>query len=266
MNCKATTRHVQTSIQTITPDEAEVMLKKNTRNRPICPATVKELSREMIEGKWKLNGDTLCFSGDALIDGQHRLLACIKSGVPFTTLVVDGVEADVFATKDSGKRRSAADTLSVQGETNAAAISAALVIVDKYLTTRMMSSVVYTNGDILGILEKHPDIRASVPICTRHKRAILRPSISIALHYMFSILDKAAADKWIERIHKGAGLEEGSPTYLLRERLVANTMSNAKLPKHIIIALCVKAWNAERSGTKIKQLKYIDGEPFPIIR
>ena len=71
------------SIEKITPAIAKSMLTKNTCNfRRPDQARVTRYSDEQSRGKWKLTGDAIVFANTGeLLNGQHRLLAVIKSGV-----------------------------------------------------------------------------------------------------------------------------------------------------------------------------------------
>ena len=63
------------------------------------------------------------------------------------------------------------------------------------------------------------------------------------------------ANLFMDRVLRGSGLEEGDPEYVLREKLVANSLSKAKLSKAHVFALCIKAWNHSRTGKKIQNMK-----------
>lgn len=249
----------------ITPADAERMLMLNDGNRPFNKHHVSVLAREMKTGRWKVNGDTICLSGTRLIDGQHRLMAVIESGCTIQTLVVDGVAADVFDTKDVGRRRSAADTLAIRGESNTANLAAALAVIDRYMTSRLTVTVRYTNTEIEELLEKYPDVRGSITKGAYTKKLVPN-SILTACHYLFAKKDSSLADQFVENLIDGNNLTEGSPVYILRERLLANALSKAKLPATYIMALIIKAWNATRSGSKIRLLKFLQDEDFPVVQ
>ena len=119
-------------LETVTPERAAVLLKGNTHNRSVNANYVQTLAREMTEGRWKVNGDSIRMNGSTLIDGQHRLTACILSGQSFDTLVLTGLESDVFDTIDNGRKRTAGDVLSITGEKNATTMAAALSVVARY--------------------------------------------------------------------------------------------------------------------------------------
>lgn len=102
---------MRVKLETITPKKAKEWLeKRNTYNRAMRPSWVATLVGYIKAGKWKMTGDSIKFAKDGtLLDGQHRLAACVESGVAIQSLVVYGLEEDMYAWLDQGKPR----TLSV---------------------------------------------------------------------------------------------------------------------------------------------------------
>lgn len=261
---------MKTTIMTITPQQAEIFLAGNTHNRPMNDGHVRLLMREMQGGRWKLNGDTIRFNGTRLLDGQHRLEACRRAGVAFTTVVVEGLPNDVFDTIDCGRRRNGGDTLALRGEKHTTKLAGTLQFVGRYITGRMEKCVRYSNTEIEQLLEQYPGVRDSVQRCLSDNKRLLPFSVLAGCHYLFSQKDSALADRVVEQIIKGSNLQEGEPMYLLRERLVQNSLAKAKLSPTYMAALFVKAWNHTRDGTKIRQLRYTEEgdrtEDFPAVR
>lgn len=104
------------ALVTITPEMAEEMLKKNIGNRKINQANVNRIAADMATGNYRLNGETIKISPNGeILDGQHRLLAAVKSGMTFKTYIVYNVERESIGTIDMGKGRSVADSLNVMG-------------------------------------------------------------------------------------------------------------------------------------------------------
>lgn len=123
--------NLTTSIEVITPAKAEDYLRKNVFNRKLNQNIVNLYANEMKEGRWNLNGDAIRFdTNGCLLDGQHRLYACIKAMKPFSSLVIRGLDNRCFATIDNGKVRSASDILSINGIPQSANISS---IVRKFI-------------------------------------------------------------------------------------------------------------------------------------
>lgn len=261
---------MKAELRTITPEWAQhVLSERNVGNRTMNRQHVDSLAKEMQCGRWKVNGDTICVNDDRLIDGQHRLAAVVASGVSIESLVIYGLSSDVFDTKDVGKRRSAGDTLGVRGEKNAYRMAATLVLIDKYMTGRADKTVSYTNTEIEEMLEKYPGVRSSLQT-SFGSRGLISPSVLDACHYLFSQKDPRLANEFVVKVLRGTGLEEGSPWYVLRERLMKNSLSKAKISKSYLMAICIKAWNYARAGKKLRCLRWREegenAEPFPVVQ
>ncbi|QDT39761.1 hypothetical protein [Stratiformator vulcanicus] len=100
----------------IPPDAAEDILNHHhiDNNRHI-KKSVYRFSEDMKRGVWFENAHAIAFDKTGkLYDGQHRLGACVRSGEPFTTLVVFGVE-QVGGT-DKSVSRTLRDDRKMRGE------------------------------------------------------------------------------------------------------------------------------------------------------
>lgn len=99
-------------IAEIGPYEAKKMLESNyDRNRNIMQQWVNQLASMMEHGQWKENGEPIIIHEDGtVLDGQHRLMACIKSGVPFRTavVVVGGDKKEIYQVIDNGRGKTTA--------------------------------------------------------------------------------------------------------------------------------------------------------------
>lgn len=243
----------------MTPSLAKRYLENNTHNRPLNRQHVKFLAGEMKARRWKRNGDTICLNNNRLIDGQHRLHAIIESGMDIPVLLVEGLADDVFDTKDFGRKRSAADVLAINGEKHYALLAASVVFVHRYMSgTLEQTKRTYSPVEIEELLESYGEgLRESVDICKRiGTKKLLANSVMAGLHYVFSQFDRALANEFWSSLIGGHDLKEGSPVFVLRERLVLNSMSKAKLKPEYIAALCIRAWNHMRDGSEVKCLKY----------
>jgi len=260
---------MRAEILTITPELAAQMLAANINNRPVAQAHVARLANDMKNGKWKLNGDMIRNSKKGrVLDGQHRLHAIIKAGVAIVSWVMWDVPDDVFDTIDVGKRRSTADTLSCLGAKNTSKLAAAISIIEKYNIGKAESAMEFTNTEIQELYAKYPDV-GDYLISPQKTAMLLPPSILNACYYLFCKKDYGMAQEFFEKTVNGVGLQEGDPWYVLRQRLVQNSLSKSKLPRAHLMALCIYAWNHARKGNKIKVLKLnVEGNrlvSFPVI-
>ena len=105
----------QYAVETITPGEARQILEGNENNRRLNMATVDYYRRQIENGVWQINGESIKLDDRGyLLDGQHRLLAIVKANKPVTTLVVRGLSSEAFKTIDAGKSRSMSDYLKIE--------------------------------------------------------------------------------------------------------------------------------------------------------
>lgn len=103
------------SVERITPEMAKEYLSHNIINRNISEGKVRAYAKDMENGNWQLNGESISFneSGE-LTNGQHRLTACVKSKHSFDAVVVRGV-SDAVTLYDRGRNRSIADSMIMEG-------------------------------------------------------------------------------------------------------------------------------------------------------
>lgn len=106
---------VESKVVLITPELAQEWLKKNTNNRRLKERSVDFLAEEIRNGSYELNGESICFSESGqLKDGQHRLAAIVKAGIPVKSVVVTGI-SDNSSVYDRGVKRSLSDTMKIEG-------------------------------------------------------------------------------------------------------------------------------------------------------
>lgn len=104
------------NVMNITPKKAGELLSHNTNNRNLRMKRVAVYKSEMACGNWKSNGIPIIIGSDGeLKDGQHRLKACVDSGVTMKDVVVitlPKVQANCY---DIGASRSARDIAKFAG-------------------------------------------------------------------------------------------------------------------------------------------------------
>lgn len=106
---------IETRVETITPEIAEEYLKRNKVNRIKNDRKVAQYAYDMKQGAWQLNGEAIRFDSEGnLKDGQHRLYAIKKSGVPVCITVMRNVDPDV-SIYDRGRNRSTTDSMIIDG-------------------------------------------------------------------------------------------------------------------------------------------------------
>lgn len=100
---------VTAKIETIHPDEARELLNTCENYRKLKMSAAKKLARNIDEGQFLLNGESIVIDEDGnLKDGQHRLTAVVLSNKPITAVVVRGISRNTNLF-DTGSNRSDQD-------------------------------------------------------------------------------------------------------------------------------------------------------------
>jgi hypothetical protein len=217
---------MEITIETITPAVAKSYLEGNKENRPIKPSHLSNLARDMAAGNWRLNGDAIRFNGDGtLLDGQHRLAACIKAGVPIETIVIRGIDHEARLTMDAGSRRRAGDQMALMGIKSANTIAAAC----GYCMTLQAGSCSvkdFTIPEVITFYEENLAIADHVTRLTRGPRGT--HSLAVAMSYVLSRTSSDLVEPFRLAWVDGYG-ERGSPFLVLRERIIRASMAGKPL-------------------------------------
>lgn len=260
---------VTVSIIRITPEVAAEMLRSNNKNRSPNQMTVDRYAKSMTAHEWWMNGEPIIFSDDGeLLNGQHRLMACVKSGVAFDALVVRGIATDAFKTMDNVRPRSSADGLGIIGEVNCRALASAV----QAIVTFCNRNGALEHGGQIGVnratvlkcqrvLESHPKLRDSVLAMKRCK--LYSSKHAMMLHYLFSVVDAVVADQFAAIMHDGSD-DRFRPFALFRESLIKTGLRSDN--RRVIAAKAIKAFNAELTEARPKLIRWSAEEPFPVIQ
>lgn len=244
----------------LTPARAAELLEHNKVNRPISDTHVSRLERQITQGKWRFNGDTIKISEDGeVLDGQHRLWAVMGAKKSIDTIVVSGISREAFATIDTlRKPRSGADVLALNGAERYRNITAsALQWLIRYqrgaISTFRDPKNRVENSDIEEAFEHHPGIQQAVERCMG-LRSMINPAIIAFLYYVLTNKNEYLAERMVETLENPAGVPVSDPFFRLRSYL---TMAKQKQRIPVVtIALTIKAINAAHKDEKIQTLSW----------
>jgi len=255
----------------ISPEEAARLLEANAGNRRLDKSTVERYADAMRRGEWKLSHQGVAIDRDGnLLDGQHRLAAIVRSGVTVRMAVARQVDREAFSVLDTGKRRSAGDTLRLAGAQAPLHLAAALRYLHLYQVAPDSSwggsQSRLTNDQILKLHDAHPRMSD----CVRRARVvssstgIIASACATAIYVTGLLHPEFDEEPWFHGITTGANLDIGDPRLVFRT-FFANTRAAGKRQannrEHI--AIYIKAWNAWVSGRKVKVLSFRKGELMP---
>ena len=252
----------------VTPAMAQEFLNNAAPNRSLYKQVLERYATDMANSRWQLNGEPLIFSSKGqLMDGQHRLTACVMSNTPFNTLIVEGVDETAFRTLGNGQIRSNSDVLYMMGEKDSHKLAGAVRWIHMYnQDPPMKMNIKTTHQDAIGWLARFPEIRQSLELA-RSAQHVMSVTVLAATHCMGAkVFNKTISDSFVESVANGANLGLSNPARILRERMLqdrAVSKGGPKLPSTTIFALTIKAFNFYGLEEKISSIRWIRGEPFP---
>lgn len=250
------------SLETImlTPTRAAELLEHNKINRPISDTHVARLERQILQGKWRFNGDTIKISEDGnVLDGQHRLWAVMGAKKSIDTIVVSGIAREAFATIDTlRKPRSGADVLALNGADRYRNICASALqwliryqrgVIESFRDPKNRVE----NSDIEESFAAHPGIAHAVERCMV-LRNMVNPAIIAFLYYVLTNKNEELAERFVVTLEDPAGISVSDPFFRFRSYLTASRQKQ-RIPV-VTIALAIKAINAAHTGEKLSTLTW----------
>lgn len=263
------TNDVTVAVETITPDRAEWLLSRNNVNRALRSDRVESYARQMTDGLWRLTGEPITLNGTDLLNGQHRLSACVKAGVPFTTVVVRGVATDAMRVMDSGLPRSVADALGFEGHTNTRNLSALTRLVLSYeqgiIRGERRKAMLISRDAIIDFVNNNAGLAVKASGWGADVWQVMRMSRAAWSAVAFLLLrsDEEAASSFLTLLTTGENLPAGSPILALRSWALQSIAAKRRRETWEIVGASIKAWNAWLQGDEIKLLKFLPSEDFP---
>ena len=250
---QAAAPQMEATVEVVTPAKALEWLQNAAKNRHITDSVVRRYGADMQAGRWSLNGQGIIFSADGkLLDGRHRLTAIVATECEVQMLVVRGANPEAFQTMDSGRGRTLAHTLQIEGTKNAAAVSAAARIVWAYVAgVNLRYSA--SRSELLNLIRAHPLIDEYATLIA-NKDYLIKP-LGVPRSAFAAVLAAAnnARDRdlqvteFIEGFITGEGLFSGDPRLTLRRWLARQRAETGTAGGHIaepFFAALARAWTA----------------------
>jgi len=242
-------------IVTMTPEWAAELLEKNPHNRSLSRNAVNVIARDMAAGHFRLNGDAIRVMEDGtLADGQHRLAACVKAGVPFQTFFVEGLTAEDAATLDRGRPRAVGDNLAIAyGIPNARLVAATIRNMVIYANRDLGATP--TTAEIKTLYDLHPRVAYS---CSRVGEVYpARPALLAAIHYigMVTLGDDTRSNAFVHVFKSGIPDYEGCAAHALREVLLREKARKLHGTEHRHYTMFAWAWEKFATRTPVKSAR-----------
>jgi hypothetical protein len=264
----------------ITPEIAENYLKYNNKNRKPSDNHIKFLINEMTNDRFLENGEAIIFDKENILsDGQHRLIAIAASGKTYTIPVVRGVEVIAMATYDTGKNRSAADVLSINGFKHSVQLSNLTTGIDLYVNRRSKTKGssrgnrrdIMSNTQVLQFVQLNYDwmkevVKKSQNIGNKQKPRVLSFSQLSLLSYLLGGESPTEDHYNYIKCVCGVTREANTASSYLFNKLYNSKINKEPLNFYWVIGMFIKGWNYYSDGNpSVRFYKFENNKPIPKI-
>ncbi|MBY0559929.1 hypothetical protein [Hyphomicrobium sp.] len=254
--------HAAGNYQTITPEMAAEWLNFNTVNRLFRPHHAAAIARAIQAGEWQDIGGPILFSNETppvLLDGQHRLSACVIARMPIRAPVIWGLDRKkVMAVIDTGITRSNADHAHLAGHRNAAVFAATVraLYAIKSRNANITSYLKITALDQEAMSSRHPRLDDSITTCL--SCGAVSRSMAAAVHYCAAELvgQRQRADEFAEVLRTGVPNYPGDAAHFARE-WIAKKGTSERNGRARSFQMLVWGWNNFATKSPVARRKSV---------
>lgn len=265
---------------TVTPALAEEYLFRNIKgaNREVALSTVRYYARQMKHNDWAKTGEPLCFTVEGiLVNGQHRLWGCYLGEASFDTYIIFDVPVSpvTFAYYDNGKTRSPATALKIGGFDGVSSLINTLIQIRENVNHGAYSMQRATRLDrmapveVLRIAASDAKLKEAARLAAGEYRAAInvigyKDVTAYVAYRIISSYDEIVLEDFMRDVEAPEGeAAELNAASALRRCLEADRKKQHPMPKHLVLAHVIKAFNAWRINQPVKRLKIPVTDEFP---
>lgn len=254
MNTSEIVTEVKTEIEEITPAAAHIYLAFNENNRTVRERDVESYAADMRSGHWMLTHQGIAFDETGeLIDGQHRLLAVIKSGVTVKMPVSRGYASKSsngigLFTKDAidrGRGRNTGDQLQISHGVQEGSKIASICGVLAWVSYRIRNKL--TMAQTLEVLHWFDSEIKTVTETLKNFSPGTTPAVLGALAFCVGA-NTTVAKEFCMRLETGENLQRGNPVYTLRNYLISHWGDKSASRKRINTQCVINAFHKTLLG------------------
>jgi hypothetical protein len=256
-----------TELVTLSPALASILLERNENNRPLSMTGLERIKRDLEQGRWVFNGESIIVSIDGkLNDGQHRCRAVLETGISIRMVVVFGPRRDSRLTLDQGVTRTVGHYLGMNGYTDANNLASTANFYWQWKTRGALSTAGKerpTKVQTTEAVRDNPLLADSLAFVSRKGvRTLSAPAMLAFCHRAFAESSHIEhANRFMDLLLSGAYLASGDPILYCRNRLI-ETKSRSNIQERA--ELIFKTWNHWRASERVNRI-VITGKELPAL-
>lgn len=255
---KATSNKYAVEIITVTPEVAKEILDTSLRNRTVNQRRVDKYALDMASGNWSPATMLITDEDGHMVDAHHRLLAVIKAGKPVEMVKFTGLDKRFIPYIDTGRPRSAGDMLAfieglegVKSLRNKSALVRVVLLIKSHDWQRIVGFDEIANC----MLDNKDLVNASYEDFMLVRSLGSTVGVAAAIYLIREANPSCSkVEKFINELAYGEMIQNGMPTYALRNALFNNRASGGQRQLNDVYFV-LRAWSGYVNGEEIKQLR-----------
>jgi len=241
---------------------AELLENRYHLQRPIRQSHIDKIASDIKSGNWIMNNDSVVLIKGKLANGQHRLSAIIKTGIPVSVIFYRTDNEAVWDIIDGQMLpRSIADVM--RNVEYAGDMGAVAKVVLRYDDHKLYLSgggkAVGTRHEILNLMKQNTEKLTDAVKVAKYGYSKGQPCIPVSTAASFLFLagrnegDEESAIEFIKYLYNGE-CDITLPVYVneLREKLIKyKNHPSQSLGKGYVFALIIRCYNAFKNGQSV---------------
>ena len=282
---KAYNGAITADVEIVTPDLAAEWLTANKRNRNLNRDRVQKYVDYISRAQWRDAVADVSFDVTGILqNGQHTLQACVAAEQSIVCTVKRNMPVEGQMITDTGRSRSLADQLQIEGLSNTACISTAVRQFPVWIKTgaptlsgggsdaKRLAAKGVNNGasndiDLLAYCLANRDFlneQASVAKSRSRNTPVLSQGNLMVLAIVFNHFAGEYGDEFMAQLCNEVD-DRAQPVRKYQTALLAQVTATSKWPQNFRYTFAVKALNAFTARTEIKKFGWKANEDFPTI-
>lgn len=253
-------RSEQVHMITVTPDMASDWLGRfNKSNRKIMANHIDTIKRDILSENFMVNAQPICFKGNPLatqdaegngvrlLNGQHRLMACIAADSPIEVPIAINIPEEAFATYDIHSKRSRLKAGDENVDDRVIAAAARLQWKQDNnisFATRMTPSAT----ELRDTIARHPEMLVHFQRAKKFTK-IASAGVMTWFIYHISRENEVFADVFLDGLESGELLESGNPVLSLRTELIGQRGARSRVD---VLSTLMTGWEKFKKWNKKK--------------
>lgn len=250
-------------LKEITPTLASRWLEKNTVNRSLSQSLIRKYASDMGQGRWDINGETIKLSlNGELLDGQHRLRACILVDKPFKSMVAMDLPTAAIKSVDIGRSRSFSDRLALEGTEKYRKSTAAMV----RALWRYRNGILDPSHEQLAELyeKEREDVDRAVLLVNGLRGSVggatpINVTAAGLVYILARAKNAAQAEAYVQQLIVGEYIGKEDPAFVVRTRILRAKADRQGLEMEDQVSAMIAGWNAMRKNRPLSKV-YVYGK------